>query len=233
MLACGDGHGTVLLYEVATGQERRRFPGHEGWATRLAFSLDGNRLVSASMDTTLLVWDVRGSREGRVEVWPAEKRKQLWDDLLSADGGQSYRAMLTLHASPAPAVAFLKEQVRPAVSADPKQVEKLLGDLDSQRFEVRQAALKGLEQLGELAEPSLRKALEGQPSAEVRLRSEQLLARIAGAYTTPEQLRQLRAIETLEHLGTAEARALLEALAKGAPEGRLTQEAKTALARLP
>src|SRR5262249_16604732 len=94
-----------------------------------------------------------------------------------------------------------------------------LGELDNERFEVRQAALKGLEQLGELAEPSLRKALRGQPSAEVRLRAEQLLARIAGAFTTPEQLRQLRAVETLEHLGTAEARALLEALAPGALGG--------------
>jgi RNA polymerase sigma factor (sigma-70 family) len=231
MLACGDGQGTVRLFEVATGQERRRFPGHEGWATRLAFSPDGNRLVSASMDTTLLVWDVRGSREPRVVAWPSEKRKQLWDDLLSADGGQSYRAMMTLHASPAAAVAFLKEQVPPAVSADPKQVEKLLGELDSERFEARQEALKGLERLGELAAPSLRKALQGMPSAEVRLRAEQLLARIAGAFTSPEQLRQLRAVETLEHLGTAEARALLEALAQGAPEGRLTQEAKAALER--
>src|SRR5262249_14408766 len=94
-LACEDEHGTVRLFEVGTGQERRRFPGHEGWVTRLAFSPDGNRLVSASMDTTLLVWDVRGSREARVVAWSAEKRKQLWDDLLSADGGQSYRAMQT------------------------------------------------------------------------------------------------------------------------------------------
>src|SRR5262249_59818828 len=113
-----------------------------------------NRLVSGSMDTTLLVWDVCGSREPGAVAWPAEKRKQLWDDLLSADGGQSYRAMMTLHASPAAAVDFLKEKVRPAVAADPKQVEKLLGELDSEQFDVRQAALKALEQLGELAAPS-------------------------------------------------------------------------------
>jgi hypothetical protein len=36
----------------------------------------------------------------------------------------------------------------------------------------------------------------------------------------------------LERVGTAEARRLLEALARGAPEARLTQEAKAALARL-
>jgi hypothetical protein len=74
--------------------------------------------------------------------------------------------------------------------------------------------------------------LAGTPSAEVRLRAEQLLARIAGAFTTPEQLRQLRAVESLEHLGTVEARTLLEGLAQGTPEGRLTQEAKAALQRM-
>ncbi len=43
---------------------------------------------------------------------------------------------------------------------------------------------------------------------------------------------QLRALEVLEHIGTAEARSLLEDLAKGVPEARLTREAKASLTRL-
>jgi hypothetical protein len=39
-------------------------------------------------------------------------------------------------------------------------------------------------------------------------------------------------MEVLEHIGGAEARALLEEIAKGAPEAALTQEAKAALKRL-
>jgi hypothetical protein len=42
----------------------------------------------------------------------------------------------------------------------------------------------------------------------------------------------VRAVEALEHAGTAEAKALLEALAAGMPEARLTQEARATLRRL-
>ncbi len=42
----------------------------------------------------------------------------------------------------------------------------------------------------------------------------------------------LRTVEVLEIAGTPEARQVLEQLAKGAPEARLTQEAKASLERL-
>ena len=48
----------------------------------------------------------------------------------------------------------------------------------------------------------------------------------------PEQLQTARAVEVLEHIGTREALQCLETLTKGAPEARLTQEAKSALERL-
>jgi len=42
----------------------------------------------------------------------------------------------------------------------------------------------------------------------------------------------LRAVEVLEHIGTAAARGLLERLALGAPEARLTQEVKAIVRRM-
>ena len=50
-----------------------------------------------------------------------------------------------------------------------------------------------------------------------------------GPAAAPEPLRRLRSVEVLEHIGTPEAREVITAIAKGAPEARLTQEAKASL----
>jgi hypothetical protein len=47
-----------------------------------------------------------------------------------------------------------------------------------------------------------------------------------------EVLRGLRSVEVLEHVGNAEARRVLAALAGGGPEALVTVEAGAALARL-
>jgi len=95
---------------------------------------------------------------------------------------------------------------------------------------VREKAGIDLEQFEELAEPELRRALAGNPSVERRRRLESLLARLHDC--SPERLRMVRATSVLEQVASAEAKVLLESLAKGAPEARLTQEAKASLARL-
>ena len=70
------------------------------------------------------------------------------------------------------------------------------------------------------------------PSAELRVRAARLLDKFAGKVPAPDVLRRQRALEVLEHIGTAEARALLEEIARGAPEAGLTREAKAALLRV-
>jgi hypothetical protein len=75
----------------------------------------------------------------------------------------------------------------------------------------------------------LQKTLAGNPPLEVRRRVEQLLGKLE---TSPRRLQKLRAVEVLEHIATPEARELLRILAKGAPEARVTQEAKASLERL-
>ena len=129
-------------------------------------------------------------------------------------------------------MAYLKEHLRPVTEAEPRRVERLLADLDSNKFAVREAAGKELAALGERVEPALRRALAGAASLEFRRRVEQLLAKLDGPVQLPEDRRALRAVEALEHMGGHEARALLEALAAGVPQARLTREARASLERL-
>jgi hypothetical protein len=87
-----------------------------------------------------------------------------------------------------------------------------------------------LEQLGELAEPALRKALVPGMMLEQKLRIELLLKKVEQQPLSSTQARELRALEVLELIGTPDALAVLEPLAGGESESRLTQDARRALA---
>jgi hypothetical protein len=115
---------------------------------------------------------------------------------------------------------------------DAARVKRLLADLGSERFAVRQRATDELERLAELAEPALRQLLATDPPLEVRQRLQALLKRLEWPVSDPEALRGLRALEALERIATAEARQVLTGLAGGAPDARLTREASEALRRL-
>jgi WD40 repeat protein len=220
----------VRLWEVLSGQVRRQFEGHQGPVTAVALSPDGTRLVSASEDTTLLVWDLTGARKA-AGLAPRELLA-LWADLGSEDAARAYTAVCTLSRAGDQGVPLVRERLRPAPVPDAGRVARLLADLNSEKFPVRDGARRELEQLGELVEAELRGALGGNPPLEVRRRIEGLLQRLSGPVTSPEQLRALRAVEVLERAGTPEARSALKALAAGAPAARLTQEAQAALGRL-
>jgi WD40 repeat protein len=236
-LATGDVSGTVRLWELATGAERARFRGHQSGevgkgavavgVSSLAFFPDGRRLLSGGGDTTALVWEVYRA--------PAERRplEALWADLAKPEAASAYDALRGLLAVPGEATAFLKGRLAPAPAPDPQKVARLVAGLDSTSFEAREEATLELERLGEAALPALRRARTAGPSAEVRRRAAQLVERLDGPTPPGEVLRGLRAVEALEHIGSAEARRLLEEVAKGSPDARLTVEAKAALGRRP
>jgi WD40 repeat protein len=232
-LALGGQYGRTLhLWEVRTLRQRRQFHGHQGQVSAVAFSSDGTMLASASTDATVLVWDLTGRRQrgpaGAARLAGGEL-DDLWADLADDDADRAYRAMTSLVRVPAQALRLLEKHLRPVPPADAKRLAPALRDLDAEAFAVRERAARDLEQMGEAVEAALRAVLAGQPSAEVRRRVQQLLGKLEG----PEVLRRDRALEVLEQIGTPEARRLLAALGEGAPEARLTQESKRALARLP
>jgi WD40 repeat protein len=53
----GLGSSTVKLWDAETGQDLLTLRGHTAWVSSLAFSPDGKRIVTGSLDNTAKVWD--------------------------------------------------------------------------------------------------------------------------------------------------------------------------------
>jgi WD40 repeat protein len=220
-----DDH-TVRLWELSTGLERRRITDQHGISS-VAFSPNGKRLAVASSDAPVLVYDLMYIKGGARLTDAALQAS--WTALADQDAAKAWKSMLQLIAEPAKAVRFLGTHLRPVQTPDIKAIHRLIANLDSRRFAARAKANAELEKLGRLAEPALRKALAGSPSAEVRTRVERLLQDLEKP--TADELRGLRAIEVLERIGTAPARQVLSALAKGVPQATVTMAARGALDR--
>jgi RNA polymerase sigma factor (sigma-70 family) len=233
-LATADMGGAVRLWELPSCREIGRLEGHRGWVQTVAFSPDGTRLVSGGLDTTGLVWDVSRftKRPAKAAALTEAELEACWEDL-GGSATRAYPAFARLLAAPKRAAAFLGGRVKPAPSADAWRLAALLAGLGNEQFQAREQATRELEKLGEVALPALRKALAGDPPLEVKRRLEVLLEKMEGASLPSETLRPVRAVEVLEYIGTAEARAIVERLARdGAAEARLTREAEAALRRM-
>jgi hypothetical protein len=215
----------VHLWEAATARKVRTLRGHRGEMEALAFSGNGRRLASASWDSTVLIWDL--SADG-----PADPDR-CWTDLASADAPTAWAAVWRLaDADDEVTIPLLRKHLRPVTTAEAERIGKLVADLDSDEFRVRDRAFKELSDLGHAARAALRAARDRKPSAEMAERLDRLLAKLVGPPSAGESLRTWRAVAVLEAKRSPAARALLAELAAGA-DGFLTAEAKSALARAP
>jgi hypothetical protein len=158
---------------------------------------------------------------------------RLWADLGSEEATKADGALWTLVTGRQQSVPFLKVQLPPA-KRDANltaKLEKLIADLDSDEFAVREKARAELAKLGLSAEPALKKALAAKPSLEVRRRIEALLEAMSDRCWPDLSLQSWRALAVLERIGD-DARQVLNGLAKGDPDASLTQKAKASLERL-
>ena len=157
----------------------------------------------------------------------------LWKSLADGDKAASLQAVTAMAEQGGPAVAFLRKKLAPIPAYDAAAVQRLIGQLDSSEYAVRERATEELSRIGISIEETLRKAMESTKSVEVRTRLDQLFkSAYAPVPTDPAGRRWLRAIRALERIGSPDARALLGELAKGAPQARATQQAQEALRHL-
>jgi RNA polymerase sigma factor (sigma-70 family) len=218
--------GTVRLYETATWTVRAELRSGQGQVTALAFT-PGGRLLTGGFDTTVLAWDVRPPR-----VATSVSLESAWNDLGAREAGKSFKSEGRFLAAPAQTVKLFAERVKPARALEPRRVQRLLSDLGSDVFAVREAASKALSGMDEQLIPYLEATLKREKSLEVLLRVKRALEDKQSAGITSEQLRQVRAVMVLERIGDGASRNLLRRWAGGPVGARLTMDASLALKRL-
>jgi WD40 repeat protein len=223
----------VDLYDVATGKLVGNLETQQGGITALAFVGNGDVLAVAGRDTTILLWDMAEvRRQARLQsvVLSDEDCSKLWEQL----GTDSVHQSIWKLSAGTTTVRFLQKRLRPVVGPSAQQVAQWLTELNDNSFTVREKAMRNLRNAGELVEPALREYLKKDPPLEGARRVEQLLKALENqeGILTAEQVRQARALEVLENMGTDEAWKLVAELAGGASRAWLTREAQVTLNRL-
>jgi WD40 repeat protein len=230
-LVSGGEDGVVRLWETATGKQRWHFGKHRYAVQSGAFSRDGKMLATGSDDTTVLIWDLTAAAgPPRQSPLLTKELEALWADLSGDDATKAFQAIHRLAVVPEQTVPFLREHLKPVPAPDHKRVRQLVDRLDSADFPTRQKAADELERQGDSAVGLMRQIVaEEKPSLEVQRRLQQILESIENKL---EALRTVRAVEVLEWIATPEAARLIDELANGAADARLTREASAAKRRL-
>ncbi|HYV38778.1 MAG TPA: WD40 repeat domain-containing protein [Gemmataceae bacterium] len=224
----------ITVYETATGHEVLKLG--ENGATTVAFSPDGKKLAAGLASGQVEFFDLTPPEWPYADKAPklgAKDLEKLWVDLADEKAEVGYAAVWTLCAAGKPAVAYFKEKLQPEKTTAGDQIKDLLDRLDNEKYQTREAAFGALKKLGSAIETELRLALaDDKTSPEVRKRLQKLLDSLDKRPASSEELRYVRALQVLERIGTTEARAVLTALAGGAPGSWLTQQAQLAVKRL-
>jgi WD40 repeat protein len=227
------GDPFAQLFEVASGQLVLEIPDLRGGAYDVAFSPDGSRLVTDGWIP--LVWDLPELAKVPAAALspPPARGAHLWATLAGQDAADAFKALCWLARTPDEALPLLEKTLRPASTRDGQRIGKLLAQLDSDAFAERQAATRDLAALGVRAEPALRAAAQdGRLSLEVRRRAEKLVKALLHLPPATVDLREARALQVLEWIGSPRARRLLRKLAAGDSAAPLTEQARLALLRL-
>jgi WD40 repeat protein len=223
---------TVRLWDVFSGKELAKLEGHEGPVLTVAFSQDGKLLASGSGDTTILLWEMSRFRAKPPPATDAKVIAKLWTDLNGRDPSRPFQALWEAVGHGDEAVAELRRHLKPVAAPEEQAVRQLLVKLDDNDFQLRSTASKELARLGPIIEPMLRKALDGKPSVEAQRQLRRILSQFHEWPAPDEELRQSRALLTLELIGSSPAKEVLQELGKGADRAKLTRDAKATLDRL-
>src|SRR5206468_2791711 len=123
------GGPVVRAWDTLTGQEAGQLKGHSGSVSVLRVGPDGRSLVTGSVDTTALVWDL--GNLPRVEVsreapLAADELETIWGDLGKPDAAAGFAAARKLLTDRRQAVALLKDRLRPVPAVEDARIAQLV-----------------------------------------------------------------------------------------------------------
>jgi WD40 repeat protein len=224
----------IHYYEVATGQEIFSVPLPDR-VMKTSWGSGGRLLATTALsDSSVRLWDLRPSHIllGNEKDTSPKVLDQLWSDLAADDAALAHQAIWKLSAAPEKAVVFLKSRLQP-IPVKEVPLARLVAELDSEVFTVREKASQELKKLGTIAEDYVRHvAKDNKLSLEKSRRLKAILDSLERLSLGREELRQVRAIQVLETIASPQAGGLLETLARGWSAGRQTVEARESLQRM-
>jgi WD40 repeat protein len=213
----------LRLIELATGTVRQRWLESSPPWNPVCFSRDGKWLAYALSDATIRL---RSTAMPAAPLDPAA----LWRGLASEDAAVAGIAVEQLVARP-DAARFLSSKMAGWLGHAPGLEDAVgwLPGLDADDPDERERARARFRQLERPTLAALAGSVVG--SIEVRRSLRGLLEESETETLSPDVLRQLRAVEVLERLGTGEGRELLARLRDGAALWDIRREAGRALRR--
>jgi WD40 repeat protein len=230
----GPDRPTVRVWDLMSGRMVAKFAGgHKDWLTMVAFSPDGRRVVSASRDTTAVVWDVEGAvkRLPAAESGAVADADALWTAMGNEDAREAWRAMQGWWTSPERAIAYIGARLASVPNVDEENVRRLVDRLDADAYSERMTAQREIIGLGDAAMPVLRRLMARDKREEVRTRLGVILVELGTPAKSAELVRELRGVEVLGRIGSAAACEALERVAKARAGSLVGERAAEAVKR--
>ena len=203
---------------MATGRPRCTLTGHRGYVGGLALSADGKRLISGGHDSTALVWDVTlaGVAAPRAKPLTEADAEKLWEAVGRDDSRAAFVALTDLAGSPDRAVEVLRRHLKPAPAAPTGAVlDRIFTDLGSEDFRHPREGIEATGGVRRVGNRGRAEAAGGRADGGCPARAVAFLKPFDRSTLTATRVRQIRAVELLEGLGTPAARKLLGELATG------------------
>jgi phage FluMu protein gp41 len=147
---------------------------------------------------------------------------RAWDVLAQPNAATAYDALIVFASNPDGAMELLRKRLRAAPPLDAAILDRIVADLESEKFATRERAANDLEKLCRTAVAAIRARAAKVESLETKRRLAQFLERHESGPIVTDELRAVRALEFLENVVTPAASALIADLTTGEPAAERT-----------